>query len=133
MQLRQSQLAEQALLCLERVKHLEYFAEYGTRANSFPSMVVQVGLAQALGFLRAKSGANNSRLERAYRQYYEDLVTLARIPMPNAPSDGDAFYSWVVALELGDYRRATQAILDGGVWLKRIYQGTEKPARGVNK
>ena len=129
MQLRQSAVAQKALECLDRAKSEEYFEEYGTRANSFPSMVIQVGLAQSLGFLLAKSGSNSS-LERAYQRYYLDLVLLARVAVPELPQDSDSFYRWVLKAELAGYRRLTQAVLDGGVWLKRIYQGTNKAPRG---
>ncbi|MGK9451811.1 type III-B CRISPR module-associated protein Cmr5 [Acidithiobacillus caldus] len=126
MQLRQSLLAKNALRCLEDAQKQGYFDEYGTRANSVPTMILQVGLAQALGFLRAKSGEQRSTLERAYRRYYLDLVALARVAISDAPEEEGQFYAWVLSLDLGDYRRVTQAVLDGGVWLKRIYQGTAK-------
>ncbi|MCE5360045.1 type III-B CRISPR module-associated protein Cmr5 [Candidatus Igneacidithiobacillus taiwanensis] len=124
--LRQSAIAAHAIECVQRAQDdPKIFAEYGTRANSFPSMIVQVGLAQALGFLRAKSGDNTS-LAKAYNRYYTDLFELTRIAIPDAPEDPDRFYHHVLRAELGEYRRLSQTILDASVWLKRIYQGTDK-------
>ncbi|OFC30541.1 type III-B CRISPR module-associated protein Cmr5 [Acidithiobacillus caldus] len=131
MKLRQSDIAAQAIKCVERAQRdRQIFAEYGTRANSFPSMIVQVGIAQALGFLRAKSGHGNT-LERAYDQYYHDLLELARIAIPEAPSNAEGFYNSVLQAELGEYRRLSQIILDASVWLKRICQGADH--KGVEK
>lgn len=125
MQLRQTEVAKRALECVSQAQaDAHTFAEYGTRANSFPTMIIQAGLAQALGFLRAKSGTDNP-LSRAYFRYYDDLVSLARVSVTDLPEGRDAFYERVISAELGEYRRLTQAVLDGAVWLKRIYQGTD--------
>ena len=130
MRLRQSEIAEKALECITTASaQRDQFDEYGTRANSFPTMILQSGLAQALGFLRAKSG-NDSPLKKAYAQYYKDMVTLVRVAIPALPMDGEAFYQEVLKAELSDYRRISQVTLDGAVWLKRLYQGTAKSEKG---
>ncbi|MHB1494480.1 MAG: type III-B CRISPR module-associated protein Cmr5 [Acidithiobacillus sp.] len=130
MRLRQSEIAEKALECITTASaQRDLFDEYGTRANSFPTMILQSGLAQALGFLRAKSG-DDSPLKKAYAQYYKDLVALVRVAMPALPPDGEAFYQEVLQAELGDYRRISQITLDSAVWLKRLYQGSPKPKNG---
>lgn len=129
MKLRQSEIAQKALECITAAaKTQDEFSEYGTRANSFPSMILQSGLAQALGFLRAKSG-NGNTLERAYARYYLDLVSLVLIALPTMPTDGEAFYNEVLRAELGEYRRISQLTLDSAVWLKRLYQGTASPEK----
>ncbi len=130
MKLRQSEIAEKALECITTASaQRDQFDEYGTRANSFPTMILQSGLAQALGFLRAKSG-NNNTLEKAYAQYYNDLVALVRIALPSLPGEREAFYTEVLTAELGDYRRISQVALDSAVWIKRLYQGTAKSEKG---
>lgn len=131
MRLRQSEMAEKALECIQTVAlQRDMFDEYGSRANSFPIMILQSGIAQALGFLRAKSANRHSTLEKAYAQYYDDLVAIIRIAMPALPADGESFYSKVLEAELGEYRRISQFALDSAVWLKRLYQGTPKAANG---
>lgn len=124
MKLRQSEIAEKALVCISEAEKLnDLFNEYGTRANGFPVMILQSGLAQALGFLRAKSSGDNT-LGKAYARYYRDLVSLVCIALPAMPADGEAFYKEVLKADLGEYRRISQFTLDSAVWLKRLYQGS---------
>jgi CRISPR-associated protein Cmr5 len=122
MKLRQSDVAARALVCIEGVANLSCRAEYRTRANSFPTMVAQSGLAQAFGFLLAKS-AGPRELGEAYRIYTHDLVAVVRAGWPDlAARDPDAFYGLVVQADLSRYRRLTRATLDAALWLKRLAQ-----------
>jgi CRISPR-associated protein Cmr5 len=120
MKLRQSEMAARALVCIEAAAGLPRRAEYRTRANSFPTMVAQSGLAQAFGFLLAKSSPDDLG---AYDVYTRDLVAVVGAGCPDlAAQDPDAFYDLVVRADLGQYRRLTRATLDAALWLKRLAQ-----------
>ena len=122
MKLRQSEVAARALVCIENAANLSYRAEYRTRANSFPTMVAQSGLAQAFGFLLAKKNSLDD-LGRAYDVYTRDLVAVVRAGWPDLEAqDPDNFYCSVVQADLGQYRRLTRATIDAALWLKRLAQ-----------
>jgi CRISPR-associated protein Cmr5 len=121
MKLRQSEMAARALVCIENAANLSYRNEYRTRANSFPTMVAQSGLAQAFGFLLAKKRSPDDL--GAYDVYTRDLIAVVGAGWPDlAAQDPDAFYDLVVRADLGQYRRLTRATLDAALWLKRLAQ-----------
>jgi len=123
MKLRQSEVAARALVCIENAANLSYRAEYRTRANSFPTMVAQSGLAQAFGFLLAKKQGGPHDLRLAYNVYTRDLVAVVHAGWPDLEAqDPDHFYCLVVQADLGQYRRLTRATLDAALWLKRLAQ-----------
>ncbi len=126
MELRQSNVAGLALDRIEAAKHAPFVAEYKTRANSFPAILVQSGLAQAIGFLRAKAGRRENDLERAYAMYLQDLQDVTRAGWAQLAQDPEAFYRDIVSADLGRYRRLTRAVLDASVWLKSLAQANLK-------
>ena len=123
MKLRQSDIAQEAYDRIESLKTdalRDIREEYKTRANRFPAMVVQSGLAQAMGFLRAKADPKGSSLGRAYARYLEDLVKVAHRGWPALKGDSEAFYRDVTSADLARYRRLTQLVLDASVWMKSL-------------
>ena len=83
---------------------------YRTRALGFPAMLLQSGLAQAVGFLRAKAG------EPDYDAYLRDLAQVLGVP------DGAALQQQAIKAELADYRRLTQETLEAATLIKRFCQ-----------
>lgn len=55
-------------LCLEHVAAGKLAKDYKPRAMSFSTMVLQSGLAQAVGFLAAKGAGSNDK-DKAYKHY----------------------------------------------------------------
>ena len=86
--------------------------DYKTRAMGFPALVMQAGLAQAIGFLRSKSGTPPN----AYARYLADLaVVMGKV-------DAKALHDAVIHAPIPDYRYLTRDALDAAGWLKRFSQ-----------
>ncbi len=107
-----------ARLALDSVKSVlgntQFADEYKPRAMSFPTMVLQAGLAQAVGFLAAKSGTDAKG--KAYQRYLDDLAKVA------GQGTGKALLEQVLAADLAGYRLLTRDVLDAAGWLKRFCQ-----------
>lgn len=76
---------------------------------------MQAGLAQALGFLRAKAGDAGGG-ENAYRRYLNDLAAVV------GATDGEALQQQAIAAPLPAYRQLTRQVLAAAGWLKRFGQ-----------
>ncbi len=85
--------------------------EYKARADSFPVLVLQSGLAQAVGFMLAKAAKSV-----AYERYLNDLATMLGF------ADGAALQQRAISAELRDYRQLTREALAAASWLKRFGQ-----------
>lgn len=129
--------AEAALHCLRAVSALPAAAreDYKARAENFPALLLHAGLAQALGFLRAKGGASDDRAAEtpaagadaavdvpsgrpaaAYRRYLADLATVLGC------ADGDSLLQRAIDAPLADYRLLSRQTLDAAGWLRRFAQ-----------
>lgn len=117
---RNQNYAAQALKRIEAIKGDEKLRdEWKSRADSFPVMVLQAGLAQAIGFLRAKSAGDN---DKGYKRYLADLVAVLHAGGATQATTGEAFQNSVITLNLADYRRLTHETLAAAGWLKRFGQ-----------
>lgn len=116
MKIRTHEYAETAFACIDDVlnKHSSLESKYRTLALSFPSMVLQSGLAQAVAFLMAK-GKDEHKL------YLEHL---ARI-VPNC-QDYKALHQKIIASNLNEHIQLTRNVLDATSWLKRYTQANLK-------
>lgn len=85
--------------------------EYKSRADSFPVMVLQSGLAQAIGFLHAKS-----KNERAYATYLADLASVL------GHADAKALHRKVLDASLPEYRHLSHEVLEVAALIKRFGQ-----------
>ncbi|MDP2361401.1 MAG: type III-B CRISPR module-associated protein Cmr5 [bacterium] len=122
MELRQSRVAEEALQRVKDVAGKSIAKDYRSRADNFPTLVAQSGLAQALGFLKAKTGDRKKPLQQAYGAYHEDLRRVMCAGWPAAGSTVDALFERVVAADLATYQLYTKQALDAALWLKRMSQ-----------
>lgn len=115
---RQTRDQRMAGKALERVKaaakDAAFAKKYRSRVMGFPALVLQSGLAQAVGFLRAKSSDTGDG--PAYRRYLDDLAHVA------GKGNGEELLDKTVRGELGDYRLLTREVLDAAAWLKRMTQ-----------
>lgn len=105
-----------ASIALEKVeqaaKDTPIRKDYKTRAMGFPALVMQSGLAQAIGFLRSKSGTPSN----AYARYLADLaVVMGKV-------DAKTLHEAVIQAPIPDYRYLTRDALDAAAWLKRFAQ-----------
>ena len=115
MNTRSRQHAANAHACVSAVASQAYASKYRALALSFPIMVLQSGLAQATGFLRAKSSDNNE-----YQRYLSDLAGVLGY------DNGPALYDDVIASDLPTYQQLTRQALDASGWLKRYAQALLK-------
>ncbi len=111
MNTRSRQHAANAHACVSAVASQAYASKYRALALSFPIMVLQSGLAQATGFLQAKSSDNNE-----YQRYLSDLAGVLGY------DNGPALYDAVIASDLPTYQQLTRQALDASGWLKRYAQ-----------
>ncbi|MEW6260769.1 MAG: type III-B CRISPR module-associated protein Cmr5 [Thermodesulfobacteriota bacterium] len=96
--------------CIQAVP-VRDFEGYKARADSFPTFVMQAGLAQAVGFLKAKGSK-----EPVYALYLKDLAKVL------GKRDATHLYQEVIAAELNEYRLLTRQALAAAGWLKRMAQ-----------
>ena len=93
--------------------------EYSSLAHSFPSMILQNGLAQATGFLLAKGKDEHQAL-------LEDLNAVLRSAKAVASSSGSEFHTEVIKADLSETMQLTRHSLDASAWIKRYAQGLLK-------
>jgi len=110
MQTRTQKMANSAILKVKAVT--EGKDEYKRQAENFPVLVMQAGLAQALGFLRAKKKET----------LLNDLAVVLHEAGVGTPATGDALQAHVLAVEVGEYRRLTREVLAAAGWFKRFAQ-----------
>lgn len=113
-QSRAQRLAKPALACVKSAAASDLAKDYKPRAMGFPTMVLQSGLAQAVGFLAAKSGKDGKG--KAYQRYFDDLAKVAGFPT------ADALLTDALKADLPRYRLLTRDVLDAASWLKRFCQ-----------
>ena len=115
MNTRSRQHAANAHACVHNKIEYEYASKYRALALSFPIMVLQSGLAQATGFLQAKSSGENE-----YQRYLSDLAGIL------GKSSGENLHQAVIDSSLPDYQQLTRQALDASGWLKRYAQALLK-------
>jgi len=110
---RSQRQAEAALAAIQaiRTEAEKERKEYKTRADNFPVLVLQAGLAQAIGFMRAKAAKS-----AAYQLYLTDLAGMLGL------AGGEALQQRAIAADLRDYRQLTRETLAAAAWLKRFGQ-----------
>lgn len=119
---RSQHYAKTALDCVDKIKGNEQLRdEYKSRADNLPVMVMQAGLAQALGFLLAKS-TDKENHKTAYGYYLDDLAKVVQAGGAGSFASGDVLQRHVITAPLSEYRRLTHETLAAAGWLKRLSQ-----------
>ncbi len=117
---RSQHYAREALAKIDAIKgNAKLRDEYKSRADSFPVMVMQAGLAQGLGFLFAKSG---NKTDNGYGRYLQDLAAVLKAGGASTANSGEALQRHAISAELADYRLLTRETLAAAGWLKRFAQ-----------
>ena len=117
-QTRTQKYAGKAMACVKAIaaKSPSDRKEYKSRADSFPTMVMQSGLTQALGFLLGKGGL--------YETYANDVARVA------GKSDAKALHNDAIASDLLSYRRMTREVMEVSALIKRFGQIELRPTNG---
>ena len=115
-QTRTHKLATEAYRRVAERKGKQHENAYSSLAHSFPSMILQNGLAQATGFLIAKGKGEHESL-------LADLNAVLRAAESVASEDGDALHQTIIAADLSETMQLTRHALDASAWIKRYSQG----------
>ncbi len=106
--------------------------EYGALLHKLPGMILQNGLAQATGFLLAKSKGTD-----AHRAVLDDLRQVLQATGVTNTASAELLHQAVIAADLAQTLLLTRRALEASGWLKRYAQGvlrvgaTGETANGV--
>lgn len=107
--IRSQKYAQRALGLIQRIKEKnEKVKEYRTLALNFPTMILQSGLVQAIGFLQAKGKE-------------EHLLLLAHIA-ELLGENKDSLHKKILASDLSHYQFLTRQAIEAASGLKRYTQ-----------
>lgn len=107
--IRSQKYAQRAFGLIQKVKEKnEKVKEYRTLALNFPTMILQSGLAQAIGFLQAKGKE-------------EHLLLLAHIA-ELLGENKDSLHKKILAADLSHYQLLTRQAIEAASGLKRYTQ-----------
>ena len=109
MQIRTHKYAEKAYPLIEKMQNDTFEAKYRTLALNFPSMIMQSGLAQAIGFLMAKGKD-------------EHTIFLGHIAQLLEYTRYEDFHTAISKSDITQYQLMTRKALDATSWLKRYTQ-----------
>jgi len=110
MQIRTHQYAEAAFPLVKKMQKHDVEAKYRTLALNFPTMIMQSGLAQSIGFLMAKD-------KEEHRSLLQHVQTILKRPK---------LHDDILASDIGQYQILTRQTLDATAWLKRYTQALLK-------
>lgn len=108
MKIRTHDYARRAYPLVNSLINDELKSKYRTLALNFPTMIMQSGLAQAIGFLQAKNKAEHQQLLR----HIESLLNI----------DHSSLHTQILQSNITHYQRLTRNALDASGWLKRYTQ-----------
>ena len=111
-QTRTQKMALAAFQAVERRHKTDIEAEYRTLALNFPSMILQSGLTQAIGFMLAKG-------KEEHQAYLDDLVEVLADSTVKSRAD---LHQKILTAPVRDYQLLTRVLLDASSWLKRYTQ-----------
>jgi CRISPR-associated protein Cmr5 len=116
MQIRTHRYAERAYPLVESLQKNPVESKYRTLALTFPTMIMQAGLAQAVGFLMAKG-------EVEHKEYLRHLAELLNY------TDARLLHKEILRSEIGQYQLLSRKALDASAWLKRYTQALLEKAK----
>lgn len=118
MGIRSQKMAQEAYPLVAKLQKHELESKYRTLALTFPTMILQSGLSQAVGFLLAKGNGEHSEL-------LAHLATLLKF------ENGQALHEKILATNLSEYQLLTRRALEASSWLKRYTEALLKK-EGIN-
>lgn len=108
-EIRSQKMAQAAYPLVARLQRSNMESQYRTLALTFPSMILQSGLSQAIGFLKAKGKE-------------EHLELLAHLANLLGFENGDQLHEQMLKTDLAQYQLLTRKALDASSCLKRYTQ-----------
>ncbi len=99
----------------------ELEAEYRTQALNLPTMILQSGLAQAVGFLMAKSKIGNEGSATAKQKAFQILLGHLE-NLLNKNLNGESLNQVILKSNITEYQTLTRNALEASSWLKRYTQ-----------
>tara|TARA_R100000935_G_C2839209_1_gene170064 strand:+ start:3025 stop:3375 length:351 start_codon:yes stop_codon:yes gene_type:complete len=109
MKIRTHKYAELAYPLIEDIQGSSVEAKYRTLALTFPAMIMQSGLAQAIGFLMAKN-----------KEEHKALLTHIAILLNK--KDASVLHQAILKSSVTEYQLLSRETLDASAWLKRYTQ-----------
>ncbi|VEG12221.1 type III-B CRISPR module-associated protein Cmr5 [Moraxella cuniculi] len=114
-QIRTQKYAEIAYPLVEDVKNdAKMEAKYRTLALAFPTMIMQSGLVQAIGFLMAKNEDHHKKILDHLTKLLDHQIT---------PKD---LYKKIYKSDIAEYQLLTRKAIEASGWLKRYAQALLK-------
>lgn len=105
----------------EYKKRRELEAEYRTQALNLPTMIMQSGLSQTVGFLLAKSkseiGNSDKTKPMAFKKILDHLTDLLKDEIGNSHLN-----DVVIQSSITEYQLLTRKAIEASSWLKRYTQ-----------
>ncbi|WP_201549372.1 type III-B CRISPR module-associated protein Cmr5 [Psychrobacter sp. Pi2-1] len=114
MKIRTHKYAELAYPLVNDIKGASVESKYRTLALTFPSMIMQSGLAQAIGFLMAK----NKEEHQALLEHIAKILNY----VDNGRGNPSALHQAILSSSVTKYQLLSREALDASAWLKRYTQ-----------
>lgn len=108
--------AERAYPLVNSIKGTDIEAKYRTLALTFPTMIMQSGLAQAIGFLMAK--AKDGEHHRELLSHIAKLLNY----VDEGRGNDRALHEDVLRSDVTRYQLLTRKAIEASSWLKRYTQ-----------
>ena len=115
MTIRSQKYAQEAYPLVVKVYGHQLETKYRTLALNFPSMILQSGLSQAIGFLMAKGKDEHQML----------LYHLATLVLGKQAQDKQ-LHQTILTADLKHYQLLTRQTLEASSWLKRYTEALLK-------
>lgn len=109
MKIRTQDLAKSAYPLVSSMQGASFEAKYRTLALTFPTMIMQNGLSQAIGFLMAKD-------KEEHREILSHIAKLLNC------LNGKALHEIILKSNITEYQLLTRRAIDAASWLKRYTQ-----------
>ena len=111
MTIRSQKYAQEAYPLVAEMQKHQLEVKYRTLALNFPSMILQSGLSQAIGFLMAKG-------EDEHQMLLDHLATLVL----DKQEQDKQLHQTILTADLTHYQLLTRQTLEAASWLKRYTQ-----------
>lgn len=121
--IRSQQYAQEAYPLVAEMQKHQLKVKYCTLALNFPSMILQSGLSQAIGFLMAKGKEKEEDKDKNQHQILLDH--LATLVLGKQAQDKQ-LHQIVLEADLKHYQLLTRQTLEASSWLKRYTEALLK-------
>lgn len=114
MEIRTHKYAKIAYPLVSDIKGSAIEAKYRTLALNFPTMIMQSGLAQAIGFLMVKGNEEHKEL----LQHIAKILNYVNNGEPNK----EALHNDILRADITKYQLLSRKALEASSWIKRYTQ-----------